>query len=58
MTVEVMVKVSPEAESVAVGESAVSNANVPELDAVNKPIFATVTGSESDPLAVNVLVMV
>jgi hypothetical protein len=50
--------VSPDADRVAVGDNAVSYTIVPALEAVNKPIFATVTGRESETFAVKVLVNV
>jgi hypothetical protein len=54
----VIVNVSPEADKVAVGDSAVSKTSVPELEAVNNPTFATVTGNESLLFAVNVFEIV
>jgi hypothetical protein len=44
--------------SVAVADSRVSWTSVPELEALKMPIFAMVTGSESEPFAVKVLVSV
>lgn len=54
----VTVKASPEEESVAVEASFVSNPMVPDDEALNTPIFATVTGRLSLPFAVNVFVNV
>jgi uncharacterized membrane protein (DUF485 family) len=56
--VSVIWRESPEALSVAVADSTVSHAIVPELDALKTAILAMVTGSESDPFAVKVLVRV
>lgn len=58
MIVSVTVSASPDAESVAVEDSSVSNPIVPLLDALNTPIFAIVTGRLSLPFAVNVFVNV
>jgi len=54
----VIVKVSPEALRVAVGDRSVLNTSVPLDEAVSRPTFATVTGSESEPFTVNVFVIV
>ena len=54
----VRVTLSPEADSVAVGLISDSNPIVPAELALNTPAFASVTGRESDPLAVNVAVNV
>lgn len=58
MIVSVMVNASPDALIVAVVVKRVSNIIVPDELALNTPILAMVTASESDPFAVNVLVKV
>jgi hypothetical protein len=56
--VSVTVRLSPEAEIVAVGDSNVDQTMVPDDDALKTPTLPIVTGNESDPLAVNVFVRV
>jgi len=53
-----MVRVSPEAERVAVVPRSVSKMSEPEVTALKMPTFAIVTGNESLPFVVNVFEMV
>jgi hypothetical protein len=56
--VSVTVQASPDTVRVEVADSNVSCTNVPELEALSTPTFASTTGRESDPFAVNVFVSV
>jgi len=59
VNVIVTVRASPEDDSVAVLDSSVRVPSVPPVpEAFRTPTWAIVTGSESEPFAVNVLVSV